>query len=134
METVHSMSFRSSENRKHVRYHIDFGSMPIFDLVTTSSLGQLENITVGGCLVESNRAAMLDQVYHISMPIPGQFDERFAIRCTARSVWSSPLPNFSAQDDQAFKKFMTGYEFLDISEFEVESIEALIAILGRTTN
>lgn len=134
MEMAQHMDSRSLENRKHVRYQIDHDSIPIFDIGAASSLGSVENITVGGCLLLSDQAAIPDQVFSIIIPMPGQLDERCAVRCSARSLWSSPSDELSAQGDQSPVKFWSGYEFLDISENAVETIEALIAILGRSPN
>ncbi len=134
MQMAQQMDSRSLENRKHVRYRIDHDSIPIFDLGAASSLGQVENITVGGCLLLSDQVAIPDQVFSIIIPVPGQLDERCAVRCSARSLWSSPSEELSARANQSPGKFCTGYEFLDISENGVETIEALIAILGRRPN
>ncbi len=134
MEMAQQMDNRSLENRKHVRYQIDHDSIPIFDLGAASSLGSVENIAVGGCLLLSDQAAMPDQVFSIIIPVPGQLDERCAIRCSARSLWSNPSEELSARANRSPGKFWTGYEFLDISENGVETIGALIAMLGRPPN
>ena len=134
IEIAQHMDSRLPENRKHVRYQIDHDTIPIFDLGAASSLGQIENITVGGCLLLSDQAAISDQVFSIIIPVPGQLDERCAVRCLARSLWSSPSEEFSAQGNQSLEKFWTGYEFLDISDNGIETIAALIAMLGRPPN
>lgn len=131
MFTTQKLDYQTSEKRKHVRYRIDGDSMPIFDLGTARSLGQVENITVGGCLLKSEKATLLNRVFHFSMLLPGQLDEKAVVRCTARSQWSAPSTSQSKQGRETAEQFLTGYEFLDISDDGVETIEALIAILGR---
>lgn len=134
METTQQTGKQSPDNRKHVRCQIDYDPMPIIDLGTASSLGQVENITVGGCLLKSEQPTMLDQVFSVSMSVPGQHVEKSVIRCSARSLWSCPAEILPEQGNQMPGNFLTGYEFLGISETEAEIIEDLIAILGRISN
>lgn len=131
MDTTQKMDYLASEKRKHARYQIDCDSMPVFDLGAASILGQVENVSVGGCLLKSEEASLLNRVFHFSMLVPGQLDEKAVVRCTARSRWSAPSTILAEQGRKTPGKFLTGYEFLDISEDGVETIEALIAILGR---
>lgn len=123
-----------SENRKRVRYQIDYDPIEIFDLETARVLGQVKNITVDGCLLKSDWPVTLDREYRIRMLLPGQIAERSVIHCSMTSLWSRVSKDTAAKANQAFSQVYTGCKFLDISEDEAETIDALIAMLGKDPN
>jgi len=122
---------RFSNARKLTRYRIDYDSISIFDLGTDRILGQVENITLGGFLLKSNQASPPEQVFRISMSMPGQITEKYTYRCSIKSLWSCPPKNLWDEEEQAQQQFWNGYKFLHHTAEGIETIEAMIAVFGH---
>ena len=107
-----------TEKRKHVRNNVDCDSIVVFDLKVAKQLGRLENISMGGFLLDSDLPVMMDKIYQISISLPTLINGRSVIRCCAESLWGDEarIPNH----------YWTGFQFVDISETDTKAIEHLM--------
>ena len=105
------------ENRRHLRKHttIYFG---VYESDTDRFFGCLVNLSVDGVQLISETEIETDIIFHFRIKLPEEVNGVRDVEFDARSVWCEQSENSSFYD--------VGFQFDDITEDSLETIEALL--------
>ncbi len=123
-------SYTVSDQRKHARCKIEYHSIIVFDLEIAERLGRMENLTVGGFLLKSDKPLAINKIYRISMSLPDLINQKSVFRCLAKSLWGDKVESLWGNETNTPEYYWTGFEFLILNESDTQTVALLIDQLG----
>lgn len=114
--------------REHERSGFtDGANIKIFDLASARIIGRIENMSRSGLLLCSEQALEINQVFRLSLSLPGTINGKSVVRFLARSLWGDEIGTLWENDPNQASQFWTGFEILGLTEDDAKTIEALVA-------
>ncbi len=106
------------EKRRQIRRRTSL-SMKVHDSKSGDLTGQLIDLTTGGMRLISIDPIAVGHIFNFKVEVPPTVSERKILTIHARSVWS--------KKDSDFGFFDTGFEFIELSSWEQDTIEKPLA-------
>jgi len=106
------------EKRRQIRRRMTL-SMNVHDTKTGGLTGQLIDLTAKGMRLISIDPIAVGHIFDFKVEIPPSISEHKILTVHARSVWS--------KKDSDFGFFDTGFEFVELSSWQQETIEKPLA-------
>jgi c-di-GMP-binding flagellar brake protein YcgR len=103
---------RKLQRRKLIYY------LQVLNRQNDELLGRLVDITTEGLMLISDQPIPTPKVFPLKMLLPAQNKPSREIRCDAKAVWSKRDVNPDL--------YATGFQFVDVSPRDVQSIENLV--------
>ena len=126
------LDYAATNRRKQSRYKIEYDSTIVFDLEIGERLGCLENLTMDGFLLKSDKPLTINKTYRISISLPDFVNQKSVIRCSARSLWGDEVKSLWGEKTNIPDYYLTGFEFLAFDEGDTKTVALLIDQLGTS--
>ena len=124
------LAYAVTNRRKQTRYKIEYDSIIVFDLEIGEHLGCLENLTMDGFLLKSDKPLNINKTFRVSISLPDFVNQKSVIRCSAKSLWGDEVNNLWGEKTNIPDYYQTGFEFLAFDEGDTETLALLIDQLG----
>ncbi len=105
------------ERRKHKRVKSP-QLLPVIDVNSKKQLGRLVDLSQGGLLMITTSNLPIDNIYQLQIDLPQHVGALNKIEFSAEVAWS--------ESPEANESCWTGFQIIDISDYELEQIGQLI--------
>jgi hypothetical protein len=110
----------SQERRKHKRWNLVF-SIPVVEISTQQTIGQLEEISSRGFRLNSQFQIPVEQEYHLGLiSTPDLIDMEF-VGFVARSKWCQ-----TNMHDLEQTQYSIGFDIINIAPHDAEVLECIV--------